>query len=93
MYLNADLDGKFSLSELEYQFDVILVEPPLEEYKLTNGVHLKKYMDWDKVRRNKEDKKFVIFFTSIFIDKRNRYRKHSCAKILYFLMVWIGRGS
>ena len=49
MYLNADLDGKFSLSELEYQFDVILVEPPLEEYKLTNGVHLKKYMDWDKV--------------------------------------------
>ena len=49
MYFNADLDGKFSLSELEYQFDVILVEPPLEEYKLTNGVHLKKYMDWDKV--------------------------------------------
>ena len=64
MYLNADLDGKFSLSELEYQFDVILVEPPLEEYKLTNGVHLKKYMDWDKVYLVAKIELKIILFLS-----------------------------
>ncbi len=49
MYLNVNFEDKFSLTELDYQFDVILVEPPLEEYKLTNGVHFKKYMNWDQV--------------------------------------------
>ena len=53
MYLNVNFENKFSLTELDYQFDVILVEPPLEEYKLTNGVHFKKYMNWDQVNNLK----------------------------------------
>ena len=48
MYFKTTFD-KFSLSELEYEFDVILVEPPLLEYKYTNGVQFSKYMSWDEV--------------------------------------------
>lgn len=51
MYLKTNFD-KSLLTELDYQFDVILVEPPLEEYKRTNGVHFEKYMNWDEVYIN-----------------------------------------
>jgi hypothetical protein len=38
------------------EFDVILVEPPLHEYKTSNGVHFDKYFSWDE----------VIIFTKVF---------------------------
>ena len=50
MYLKYDFDpSKKLLDLLDYEFDVILVDPPLEEYKRTNGVYFNKYMSWDQV--------------------------------------------
>ncbi len=37
MYLKADLEH-FDLKSMGQQFDVILLEPPLEEYARSNGV-------------------------------------------------------
>ncbi len=39
----------FDLRDLECKFDVILVEPPLEEYQRTLGVHRDKYWAWESV--------------------------------------------
>ena len=52
MYLRRDiLANNFSLSSLECEFDVILVEPPLEEYKRSNGIHFDRYVNWDEVMK------------------------------------------
>ena len=52
MYLRCDiLANNFTLSSLECEFDVILIEPPLEEYRQSNGVHFDRYVTWDEVRR------------------------------------------
>jgi hypothetical protein len=54
MYLKTDLET-FDTKELNSKFDVILVEPPLEEYQRTMGVTNMQFWDWDKVRlRTKE---------------------------------------
>jgi mRNA m6A methyltransferase non-catalytic subunit len=34
------------------EFDVIIIEPPLEEYQLTNGVHFNRYYSWEEVSTN-----------------------------------------
>lgn len=53
MYLRADLlANNFSLASLDCEFDVILIEPPLEEYKTTRGIHFDRYVTWDEVSRN-----------------------------------------
>lgn len=50
MYLRCDLLApNFTLSSLDYEFDVILIEPPLEEYKRTHGIHFDRYVNWDEV--------------------------------------------
>ena len=50
MYLRCDLLApNFTLSSLDCEFDVILIEPPLEEYKRTNGIHFDRYVTWDEV--------------------------------------------
>ncbi|XP_076034336.1 methyltransferase like 14 isoform X2 [Oratosquilla oratoria] len=48
MYLNADLHA-FDLRELPTKFDVILVEPPLEEYQHTYGVTNIQFWDWQQI--------------------------------------------
>ncbi|MCL4131563.1 UNVERIFIED_CONTAM: hypothetical protein GTU68_058720 [Idotea baltica] len=48
MYLQTDLHS-FDLSELPTKFDVILVEPPLEEYQHTYGVTNLQSWDWEKI--------------------------------------------
>jgi len=49
MYLKTDLET-FDLKSLKpNQFDVILIEPPLEEYARTCGVTNVKFWDWDKI--------------------------------------------
>ena len=48
MYLKCDLDT-FELKSLEQKFDVILIEPPLEEYARSYGVTNVKFWDWDKI--------------------------------------------
>jgi mRNA m6A methyltransferase non-catalytic subunit len=51
MYLRCDiLANDFTLASLESEFDVILVEPPLEEYKRTNGIHFDRYVTWEEVK-------------------------------------------
>lgn len=52
MYLKCDL-RKFDLIELQAKFDVILIDPPLEEYKRTNGVTNVDFWSWDDVSKLK----------------------------------------
>ncbi|KAH9419765.1 N6-adenosine-methyltransferase subunit mettl14 [Dermatophagoides pteronyssinus] len=52
MYLKCDL-RKFDLNELQTKFDVILIDPPLEEYKRTNGVTNVDFWSWDDVSKLK----------------------------------------
>lgn len=48
-YLQADLES-FDIRELKCKFDVILVEPPLEEYYRETGVTaIEKCWTWDDV--------------------------------------------
>jgi hypothetical protein len=47
-YLKCDLET-FDLRDLESKFDVILIEPPLEEYQRMLGVTYDKYWGWDMV--------------------------------------------
>ncbi|CAF1211097.1 unnamed protein product [Rotaria magnacalcarata] len=50
MYLRCDLlANNFTLASLECEFDVILIEPPLEEYKRKSGIHFDRYVTWDEV--------------------------------------------
>lgn len=49
MYLKTDLQT-FDMKELNSKFDVILVEPPLEEYQRTMGVTNMQFWGWDQVR-------------------------------------------
>ncbi|CAF3856560.1 unnamed protein product [Rotaria sp. Silwood2] len=52
MYLRCDLlANNFTLASLDCEFDVILIEPPLEEYKRTNGIHFDRYVTWDEVMK------------------------------------------
>ncbi|GLH12952.1 hypothetical protein R5R35_003483 [Gryllus longicercus] len=48
MYLKADL-ASFDMKELKGKFDVILVEPPLEEYQRTMGVTNMQFWSWDQI--------------------------------------------
>lgn len=48
MYLQCNLET-FDLRDLHMKFDVILVEPPLEEYQRTQGAAFDKYWDWDEI--------------------------------------------
>ena len=48
MYLKCDLEN-YDLKQLDNKFDVILIEPPLEEYSRTYGVTNTKFWDWDKI--------------------------------------------
>ncbi|KAG5445545.1 N6-adenosine-methyltransferase subunit mettl14 [Clonorchis sinensis] len=50
MYLKADLKT-FDLNELHSKFDVVLVEPPLEEYHRMNGAVFDQHWTWDEIER------------------------------------------
>uniref|UniRef100_A0A3B3HSC7 N(6)-adenosine-methyltransferase non-catalytic subunit METTL14 n=1 Tax=Oryzias latipes TaxID=8090 RepID=A0A3B3HSC7_ORYLA len=51
MYLQADPEH-FDLRELKSQFDVILLEPPLEEYYRESGIsHTERFWTWDDIMR------------------------------------------
>lgn len=48
-YLQADLEN-FDLQDLKCKFDVILLEPPLEEYYRESGIsHTERFWTWDDV--------------------------------------------
>ncbi|KAG7256395.1 hypothetical protein CRUP_016921 [Coryphaenoides rupestris] len=50
MYLQADPEH-FDLRDLKCKFDVILLEPPLEEYYRESGIsHTERFWTWDDVR-------------------------------------------
>nr|CAG4650199.1 EOG090X07CF [Sida crystallina] len=48
MYLKSDLKS-FSLKDLGCKFDVILIEPPLEEYQRSLGVTNMDFWSWDQI--------------------------------------------
>lgn len=49
MYLKCDLRELEHLRQLDCKFDVILIDPPLEEYQRTQGVTKTKFWSWDDV--------------------------------------------
>lgn len=54
-YLQADPEN-FDLQDLKGKFDVILLEPPLEEYYRESGIsHTERFWTWDDVS-------FSVFF-------------------------------
>ncbi|KAK7111715.1 N(6)-adenosine-methyltransferase non-catalytic subunit METTL14-like [Littorina saxatilis] len=50
MYLKCDLET-YDLRDIPVKFDVILVEPPLEEYQRTQGAVFDKYWDWNEIEQ------------------------------------------
>ncbi|VDP21831.1 unnamed protein product [Echinostoma caproni] len=48
MYLRADLKT-FDLNELQSKFDVVLIEPPLEEYHRMTGAVFDQHWTWSEV--------------------------------------------
>lgn len=48
MYLKCDLMN-YDLKNLNSKFDVILIEPPLEEYQRTMGVTNMQFWSWDQI--------------------------------------------
>uniref|UniRef100_A0A3Q1APJ7 N(6)-adenosine-methyltransferase non-catalytic subunit METTL14 n=1 Tax=Amphiprion ocellaris TaxID=80972 RepID=A0A3Q1APJ7_AMPOC len=51
MYLQADPEH-FDLQDLKCKFDVILLEPPLEEYYRESGIsHTERFWTWDDIMR------------------------------------------
>lgn len=49
MYLKCDLNQPGHLRQLDCKFDVILIDPPLEEYQRTQGVTKTKFWSWDDI--------------------------------------------
>lgn len=50
MYLHADLkQQELTSNSFGTKFDVILIEPPLEEYYATTGNSQRKFMSWDEI--------------------------------------------
>lgn len=47
MYLKCDLKQSCQLRQLDCKFDVILIDPPLEEYQRTQGVTKSKFWSWE----------------------------------------------
>ena len=48
LFLRCDLEN-FDLKSIGQQFDVILIEPPLEEYARSYGVTNTKFWEWEKI--------------------------------------------
>lgn len=48
MYLRCDLSN-FDFKELGTKFDVVLIEPPLEEYQRSLGVTNMEFWNWDQI--------------------------------------------
>lgn len=49
MYLKCDLKQSGQLRQLDCKFDVILIDPPLEEYQRTQGVTKTKFWSWESL--------------------------------------------
>lgn len=49
MYLKCDLRQPGQLKTLNSKFDVILIDPPLEEYQRTQGVTKTKFWSWESL--------------------------------------------
>lgn len=67
MYLKTDL-LTYNLKELNCKFDVILIEPPLEEYQRTCGATNVQLWNWDQVSRD---------YTTYLFSTRNAFIKNN----------------
>ena len=50
MYLKCDL-MQYNLRDLNAKFDVILIEPPLEEYQRSCGVTSSRFWAWEEIMK------------------------------------------
>lgn len=68
MYLQTDLHS-FNLSELPTKFDVVLIEPPLEEYQLSYGVTNLQWWNWDEIMNlDIAQVSLFVYYTSLMIE-------------------------
>lgn len=68
MYLKCDLLN-YDLKELKTKFDVILVEPPLEEYQRTMGVTNVQFWPWEQIMNLDIGKNNIFFYCISVITK------------------------
>lgn len=88
MYLRSDLLApNFTLSSLECEFDVILIEPPLEEYKRKSGIHFDRYVNWDEVNALLE-RSSLFLYRRVF--KVMKLDVESVAAQRSFVFLWCG---
>lgn len=85
MYLQTDLQT-FDLHDLPTKFDVILVEPPLEEYQHT-GVTNVQFWDWQKIMDLDIAQVRIRVCTSREMSQPLHYVLHTCAPILLLPVV------
>jgi len=71
MYLKTDLLS-YNLKELNCKFDVILIEPPLEEYQRTCGATNVQLWNWDQVSLSSRSQsfRFKFLFQRYFFKKK-----------------------
>lgn len=95
MYLKTDLLS-YNLKELNCKFDVILIEPPLEEYQRTCGVTNVQLWNWDQVSLslklkilfcNKNIIYICIFLFLICTDNGVGYWRSGCQSQLRIFVV------
>lgn len=76
-YLQADLEH-FDLQDLKSEFDVILLEPPLEEYYRESGIsHTERFWTWDD----------VSLHTNFILGRILRMDVSSCTAIVVLLQI------
>ena len=69
MYLKCDLET-YDLRDVNCKFDVILVEPPLEEYQRSVGLNREKYWSWDEVSIEISRTRYFLFYYDSDFDKQ-----------------------
>lgn len=78
MYLKADLRS-FDLKDLGGKFDVILVEPPLEEYQRSLGVTNVDFFSWDQVVFQFVVHVHIYFICCSVLDYGTGHRRNCCS--------------
>ena len=77
-YLQADPEH-FDLQDLKCKFDVILLEPPLEEYYRESGIsHTERFWTWDDVCMH-----------VVYDSKWKNSRSFSAVNLLYIICLQI----
>ena len=86
------------MRDLGSKFDVIIIEPPLEEYQRSQGAVFDKYWSWEDVSTNDFHHpticavhfSFTFTIVSVFIMQIERLEINEIAAQRSFLWIWCG---